>query len=102
MNKREKNDIRFAICVAGDHPRLELRKVYRVLRDPVAEAIRWIRVVDESQEDYVYPEKNFVFVELPQKAQHSIPSAKKSAAPQWTSRQPSLTHHKSTRLKRVS
>src|ERR1019366_4477282 len=101
MTKREKNDIRFAICVAGDHPRLELRKVYRVLPDPVAEAIHWIRVVDESGEDYVYPEKNFVFVELPKRARQFIPAVTKSTRQQWTSRRTNPAPRKATRLKRV-
>ena len=32
----------------------------------------YLRVVDESQEDYLYPESCFIFVELPRKAQEAL------------------------------
>ena len=48
---------RFAICVDNkDYPAsLEFRKVYRVLPDADAEKDGFVRVVDESGEDYLYP-----------------------------------------------
>lgn len=57
----------FAVCVRNDdHPAsLELRKLYRVLDDKFADAHGLIRVVDESGEDYLYPDEFFVRVELP-------------------------------------
>ena len=57
----------FAVCVRNENYRasLELRKLYRVLDDPFADAHDMIRVVDESGEDYLYPAKYFVRVELP-------------------------------------
>jgi hypothetical protein len=59
----------FAVCIenrgADD---LEIRKVYRVLSDKEAAATGYIRVIDESGEDYLYPHDYFVFVELPRKA----------------------------------
>ena len=45
---------------------LEVRKVYRSLPDSVAESRGFVRVVDESGEDYLYPSDCFVAVELPQ------------------------------------
>ena len=57
---------RFAICVrnrgADD---LEVRKVYRVLPDKTAAAEGYLRIIDESGEDYLYPAEWFVSVELP-------------------------------------
>ena len=44
---------------------LEARKVYQVLRDPDAAREGYIRVIDESGEDYVYPSDLFVAVRLP-------------------------------------
>jgi hypothetical protein len=41
---------------------LELRKVYRVLADEQASTRHQLRVIDESGEDYLYPEEHFVFV----------------------------------------
>jgi len=47
----------FAICVRNDGyaASLELRKLYRVLDDTFGDDHGMIRVVDESDEDYLYP-----------------------------------------------
>ena len=60
----------FVICVRNDgHPAsLEVRKIYRALPDPLASAKGFVRVIDESGEDYLYPAQNFIAVELPQAA----------------------------------
>lgn len=57
----------FMICVdnRGYEASLELRKLYEVLVDRAAEKHHQIRVVDESGEDYLYPEKLFAPVRLP-------------------------------------
>jgi hypothetical protein len=57
----------FALCVKdGGYPEsLEVRKVYRVVPDADAISHGLIRVVDESGEDYLYPEDLFVPIELP-------------------------------------
>jgi hypothetical protein len=55
---------RFVLCVRNEgYPAtLELRRVYRVLVDERASERRLLRVIDESGEDYLYPEECFVFV----------------------------------------
>jgi hypothetical protein len=60
----------FLLCVKNDaYPAsLELRKVYRSLRDVAAEAKGFVRVVDELGDDYLYPAGNFIAIELPQAA----------------------------------
>jgi hypothetical protein len=47
----------YVVCVrnAGYGASLELRKLYPVVHDPDSEAHHVIRVIDESGEDYVYP-----------------------------------------------
>lgn len=57
----------FVICVAnrGYEASLEIRKLYEVLADRVAEKHSQIRVIDESGEDYLYPERFFAPVRLP-------------------------------------
>ncbi|MBI5676681.1 MAG: hypothetical protein HZC48_12830 [Nitrospirae bacterium] len=57
----------FMICVEnrGYESSLESRKLYEVLIDRVAEKHNQIRVIDESGEDYLYPEKFFAPVRLP-------------------------------------
>ena len=60
----------FLLCVKNEgYPAsLEVRKVYRSLPDPVAESRGFVRVIDESGEDYLYSSDCFVAVELPQAA----------------------------------
>ena len=68
---------RFAVCLdnSGYPASLELRKIYQVLPDPEAGAHGLIRVIDESGEDYLYPESYFVSVELPADIERTIASA---------------------------
>ena len=64
---------RFAVCVQNtDCEDLELRKVYDVLPDKRAERDGYIRILDESGEDYLYPESYFASVKLPQKVQQAM------------------------------
>ena len=67
----------FALCVKdGGYPEsLEVRKVYRVVPDAEAIGHGLIRVVDESGEDYLYPEDLFVPIELPAAARPAFPGA---------------------------
>ena len=70
MRSREFSDdakrgwTRFVLCVRNEgYPAgLELRKVYRVLADEQASKRHQVRVIDESGEDYLYPEEFFVLV----------------------------------------
>ena len=57
---------RFALCVqtAGSED-LEPRKVYQILSDRAAGRDGYLRIVDESGEDYLYPAELFVPVTLP-------------------------------------
>jgi hypothetical protein len=58
---------RFAICVsnAGSDD-LVILKLYRILPDAGADQESFLRVVDDSGEDYLYPASRFVIIELPQ------------------------------------
>jgi hypothetical protein len=58
----------FAICIHnGDYAgTLDLRKVYEVLEDAVAETRNYLRVIDESGEDYLYARTWFVSVAVPE------------------------------------
>ena len=61
---------RYALCVNNTEcSDLEIRKVYQVLADATAAPEGYVRVVDESGEDYLYPEAYFVFVDLPDTAE---------------------------------
>jgi len=73
---------RFAVCIknAGYLASLELRKLYEVLDDPVAETDDMIRVIDESGEDYLYPSDMFVFAPLPASVEQAVHRATEPAA----------------------
>jgi hypothetical protein len=64
---------RFLLCVrnkgCGD---LQLRKLYECLPDPRSAKEGFVRVVDESGEDYLYPATHFVAVELPREAERAL------------------------------
>ena len=64
----DRANLRFAICVeTGDYDDVSLErwKVYPVLGDDDAEAHQQFRVIDESGEDYLYPQEYFRLLELP-------------------------------------
>ncbi|HEY2292957.1 MAG TPA: hypothetical protein VGM86_19815 [Thermoanaerobaculia bacterium] len=58
----------FVVCVRNDGyaTSLEVRKIYRMLNDPAAASRHYVRIVDESGEDYLYPESFFLPIELSQ------------------------------------
>ena len=61
------------LCIENkDCDDLEKRKVYQVLPDNKAADEGYLRIVDESGEDYLYPESYFIPVELPQKIQDAL------------------------------
>ena len=63
---------RFALCIQNSGAEdLDVRKVYRILPDQAAAVSGYLRVIDDSGEDYLYPAKYFVALELPQKAKRA-------------------------------
>lgn len=67
----------YVLCIdSGDWPAsLKIRKVYPCLPDAKAAEHQMLRIVDESGEDYLYPEACFVRVELPRRAVRAFASA---------------------------
>ena len=64
---------KFALCVDNkDCEDLERRKIYQVLPDEEAEKEGFLRVIDESGDDYLYPQSYFVLVQLPREAQEAL------------------------------
>lgn len=51
---------------SGYEASLELRKLYEAIPDADAEKHGQLRVIDESGEDYLYPQSFFITVKLPQ------------------------------------
>jgi len=68
---------KFVICIKNDgYPAsLEVRKLYSRIPDSDAESHGQIRIVDESGEDYLYPEEYFRAIELSVEVERSIAGA---------------------------
>jgi hypothetical protein len=74
--KRKKAAQRFVVCVGNeDCADLELRKIYQVLPDEAAAEDGYIRVVDESGEDYLYPADYFLPIELSEDLEKALRAA---------------------------
>jgi hypothetical protein len=58
----------FVVCINNQNylASLEVRKIYQVLPDLKANAHNMIRIIDESGEDYLYPDRYFMPIELPE------------------------------------
>jgi hypothetical protein len=69
MKKRKEIQPLFAVCVTDSEPDLEFRKVYQVLPDESAARSDYLRILDESGEDYLYPASFFVFIRVPKQAE---------------------------------
>ncbi len=72
----------FVICVrnTGNEGSLEVRKIYQVISDPRAERDGMLRVIDESGEDYFFPEDFFVRVHLPSSVEKAVLDAEATPA----------------------
>ena len=59
--------LQFALCLdnAGYPASLEVGKVYRVIPDQEATAYGYLRVIDESGEDYAFTAERFRMLDLP-------------------------------------
>lgn len=69
----ERTEPMFALCIENrDCEDLEKRKIYQILPDEAATKEGYLRVVDESGEDYLYPQSYFILVKLPRKAQDAL------------------------------
>lgn len=74
MTMKNINSNQLVICVKNeDYPAsLEKRKIYESIPDPDATKHKQIRVVDESGEDYLYPEEYFIPVTLPRNVEEAV------------------------------
>jgi hypothetical protein len=77
MAKSSASKQQLVVCVKNDgyEASLELRKIYVARDDDEAKARRMIRVVDESGEDYLYPQKMFLPISLPQPIRRAVLTA---------------------------
>ncbi len=64
----------FVVCLRnkGYEASLERHKIYQALPDTDAAKHHQIRVIDESGEDYLYPENYFAPIELSQAVRRAV------------------------------
>jgi hypothetical protein len=67
MKRTRKSEARFAVCIKnrGYEASLEIGKLYRIIRDRDAEVHGYLRIIDESREDYGYAADRFFAIDLP-------------------------------------
>jgi hypothetical protein len=66
----QETEISYVLCIDdGGYPEsLDVRKVYVALKDTRAQQQQYVRVIDETGEDYLYPAALFVPIQIPQEA----------------------------------
>jgi hypothetical protein len=76
MEKQYRKGRTYAICVenTGYPAALELRKLYPLATPKPNDPPTMLRVIDESGEDYLYPAKWFLVIDLPAKAKRALAS----------------------------
>jgi hypothetical protein len=73
MKQRKRN---YVICVRADADTdIEVRKVYEALPDEIAAKRGYVRIVDESGEDYLYPKDCFAPVQLAEETVRALSSS---------------------------
>jgi hypothetical protein len=74
MTQKSTKRHRYYICTNNDGyaVSLELRKIYEALPDPDAERHGQVRIIDESNDDYLYPAGCFVEITLSQAIKQAL------------------------------
>ncbi len=74
MKRARTPAVRFAVCVKnkGYEASLEVGKLYRVIADRDAERRGYLRIVDESGEDYGYAANRFFAIDLPKPLEKAL------------------------------
>ena len=66
----------FVVCIRNEgNEDIETRKIYQLVPDEEAARDGYLRIVDESGEDYLYPQEYFIRIDLPQAAEEALLSA---------------------------
>ena len=67
----------YAVCIKnGEYAAsLELRKIYQVVPDKQSSTLGLIRIIDESGEDYLYPEDHFLVIKLTPAIERAVRTA---------------------------
>ena len=80
---KQRRKKQFLLCVHNKGCEdLQIRKLYECLRDPRGAEAGFVRIIDDSGEDYLYPATHFVAIELSREAKRALStrSRRRSAA----------------------
>ena len=74
MKKPAKQEIAFVVCINNKkyQASLDVGKLYRIIPDKEAESRGYLRVIDESGEDYGYAADRFFRFELPRPLKRAL------------------------------
>jgi hypothetical protein len=74
MKRARKLPVRFAVCIKnhGYEASLEIGKLYRVVPDESAQGHGYLRIVDESGEDYGYAADRFFTIDVPKPLERAL------------------------------
>jgi hypothetical protein len=73
MTKQRNTTPQFAICInTDDADLLTPRMIYQVLPDENAAKSKYIRVIDNEGEDYLYPADYFILFDFPPTVERAL------------------------------
>lgn len=74
MKRLARSQARFAVCVNNKdyEASLEVGKLYRIVPDQEAERRGYVRIVDESGEDYGYSADRFFSIDVPKPLEKAL------------------------------
>lgn len=74
--QHDTSHIRYAVCIndGGYVDDLKVRTIYQVLPDESAAQSNYLRIVDETGEDYLYPSIYFVLINVPREVEEIFAS----------------------------
>lgn len=74
MRRPARSQVRFAVCIknSGYEASLEIGKLYRMIPDQEAERHGYLRIVDESGEDYGYSADRFFTIDVPKPLEKAL------------------------------
>ena len=77
MSQETQPEAQFAVCINNDgyQASIEVGKLYRVIPDEQAASHGYIRIVDESGEDYGYTADRFYPLEIPRQLAQALRAA---------------------------
>jgi hypothetical protein len=74
MKRASRSRVRFVVCIKnkGYEASLERRKFYQLVSDPDTERQGYLRVIDESGEDYGYSADRFLSIAVPKPVKKAL------------------------------